>query len=350
MDNSALNRRAETAVRSWFASSPASRRMRGMPLCGLLAALVFLPGTVMAQRFDVATFAVPPGWTQQEVGDALLFEMRPPGTRAFCQIFVRKSRKAAASLSQELDRTWAEWHARQAVTAETPDPAQLDLPGGLRLAQRVGQLQTGSGTMLTMLNLFQKADRLVGVVVNMSDAQAHERCSAAVGDFLASLRIDTTQAASPPATSAGTTNPTGSVTPRPDPALAAKFGNSVVGTWRYAFGTVNVTLNAPTQTRHAIDVRFASNGTYTITVDAAFTGGAGYHESESGTYQVEGQRILMRPKQTGGKAASYVLDWFFGDNPNHQGNWGLILRCPTSEWLGSFSGTTGDWRTFKPVQ
>ena len=308
-----------------------------MPLCGLLAPLVLLPGTVMAQRFDVVTFDAPPGWTQQMLGDALMFELRP-GTRAFCQIVVRKGRKAATPLAQELDRTWGEWYARQQVVAETPDPAQLDLPGGLRLAQRVGQLQTGTGVLLTMLNVFQKADLVVSVMVTASDAAAFKHCLPATGEFLASLRIDPTQ------------NPTESVIPKPDPAVAAKFGNSVVGTWRYAFGTVNVTLNAPTQTHHAIDVRFASNGTYTITVDAAFTGAAGYHENESGTYQVEGQRILMRPKQTAGKPTSYVLDWFFGDNPNHQGNWGLILRCPTAEWLGSFSGTTGDWRTFKPVQ
>src|SRR6187402_2094157 len=130
MDNSALNRRTET-VRSSCAPSPSSRRMRVIPWCGLLAVLVFLPGAVMAQRLDVATFDVPRGWTQHALGDAVMFEIRPAGTRGFCQIFVRKSRKAAASLSQELDHTWSEWHAGQAVTAETPDPDQLDLPGGL---------------------------------------------------------------------------------------------------------------------------------------------------------------------------------------------------------------------------
>ena len=301
--------------------------MRVIPLCGVLAAFVLLPWTVRAQRFDVVTFNAPPGWTQQVLGDALMFELRP-GARSFCQILVRKGRKAAMPLSRELDRTWSEWHARQQVVAETPDPAQLDLPGGLRLAQRVGRMQTGTGVLLTMLNVFQKADLLVSVMATASDSAAFERCSPATGEFLASLRIDPTP------------SPTESVIPKSDPKVAARFNNSVTGTWRYASGNVDPTSTVLSTTYYEVDVRFAADGTYRIAAKA---------ETESGTYQVKGQQIVMRPRQAEGKAP-YTLDWFFGDPPGSPGNSGLILRCSTSHWLGSFGGSATGWRPFKPAQ
>ena len=308
-------------------------------LKGVLLALVVLsPWTVMAQRFDVVTFAPPPGWSQQPLGEGLMFEFRPMRATLSCQMFLRKSWKASAALPQELDRAWAEIRDRQQAVADAPDPAPLDLPGGLKLTQRVGRIQTPSGLLIAMLNLFQKDDRLVSVVVTMPVSEARDGCGGGIGDFLASLRVDATAAAPQP------------LTPKPNPALAAKFGNSVVGTWRYAFGTAIVTLNAPTQSHNAVDIRFARDGTYRITVNASMTGGARYNQAESGTYQVEGQRILMRPQQSGGKPAPYALDWFFGDNPNHKGNWGLILRAANPEWLGSFGGTAPDWRTFRPPE
>lgn len=334
------------------ASSPAWRGPRSIPLCGLLAVLVLAPGTVRAQQFDVVTFKAPPGWTQQALGDRLMFESRALGTRSSCQILLHRSRKPAASLPQELDRAWSELRASQPLVATTPDPARLDLPGGITLAQRVGQVPTGSGTLMTMLNLFQKDDRLVPVVVTVADSQALDRCGPAIGDFLAGLRLDATPAAAgPPTADAGRTNPAESPLPRSDPQLAAKFGNSVVGTWRFALTSVNVTLNAPSQVRNVIEVRFARDGTYRITVDMVPIPGPGYNEAESGTYQVEGQRILMRPAQATAKRGPYGLDWFFGDHPSYPGNWGLILRSSSrTAWLGSFSGLESNWRTFKPAE
>ena len=318
-------------------------------ICALLAVLVLAPSTVMAQRFDLMTFDAPAGWSQQALGDGLMFELRPVA-RSFCQMFLRRSRKVVGPLSQELDRTWAELSRPQPLVATGPDPAQLNLPGGWTLAQRVGQ-SPGDG-VVTMLNLFQKDDRVVSVVVNVSNAEASRRCGPAIGDFLASLRMDASPAASMPLTTdTGRTNPVDSATPRSDPALAAKFGNSVVGTWRYGITTVSSTQNAPSQIRNGIEVRFSRDGTYAITVNMlVLPGGGGYNASETGTYQVEGQRIRMRPRQTGGKPEPYVLDWFFGDHPSYVGNWGLILRCSNSEWLGSYSGGTRAWRTFKPPE
>ena len=333
------------------ASSPASRLPRSMPLCGLLAVLVLAPWTVVAQRFDVVTFDAPAGWTQQALGDGVMFEMRTLGTSSFCQIFLRRSRKPTASLPQELDRAWSELRERQPLVAGAPDPALLDLPGGLTLARRVGQVPAASGTLITMLNVFQKEDRLVTVVVTVADSQAFDRCGTAIGDFLAGLRLDATPAApGPPVADAGRANPSDSPVPSSDPQLAAKFGNSVVGTWRFALTSVNVTLNAPSQVRNVIEVRFARDGTYRITVSMSSPGsGGGFNDAESGTYQVQGQRILLRPAQAAGKREPYGLDWFFGDHPSYRGNWGLILRS-SSEWLGSFAGQGTAWRTFKPAE
>lgn len=292
----------------------------------------------MAQRFGVVTFDAPPGWSQEALGDGLMFEVRPAGTRTFCQMFLRTSRKTATSLSLEMERTWSELRRTDALMAAGPDPAHRELPGGLTLAQRVGRVKTDTGTLVKIINLFQKDDRLVSVTVNIPDLAALERCTPAVDEFLASVRIDATptDAASP--------------VPRSDPALAAKFGNSVVGTWRYAITTVDVTLNAPSQIRNAIEVQFAPEGTYRITINMTALPGGGFNDAESGTYQVEGQRIVMRPRQTGGKPESYALDWFFGDHPSFPGNWGLILRSSLgSPWPGSFSGLPTAWRTFKPA-
>jgi hypothetical protein len=302
------------------------------------AVLALAPWTAMAERFDVVTFETPPGWTQQALGDGLMLEQRPAGTRTFCQIFLRKSRRTAASLPQELDRDWLELLGRQEIVAAVPDPDHLDLPNGITIAQRVGQAPAG-GTLIVMLNLLQKEDRLVPVVVNLGSAEALDLCGPAIGDFIADLQLDTASAT--PASA-------DSQLPTTDPTLAARFGNSVVGTWRYALTSVNVTLNAPTQVRNVIELRFARDGTYNIAVDVSIPGSGRYSEAEAGAYQVEGQRILMRPTQSAGKEP-YALDWFFGDHPEFRGNWGLILRS-SSDWLGNFNGLPARWRTFKPPE
>jgi len=318
-----------------------------MPLRGIFAALALAPWTAMADRFDVVTFDAPPGWTRQTLGNDLMFEMRLMGTRSSCQIVLRTSRTPTASLPQELDRAWSELRQPQPLVAETPDPAQLELPSGFLLAQRVGQVQTSTGALLVMLNLLQQDDRIVPVVVNITDAQAAEVCGTAIGDFVAGLKLDVSAPAAGTPTGVQVAN-TADSQPTSDPQLAARFGNSVVGTWRFALTSANVSLNAPTQVRNVIEVRFAREGTYKITVNMSVPGSASFNDDESGTYQVQGQRVLMRPAQTTGRQP-YALDWFFGDHPEFPGNWGLILRS-SSEWLGSFSGSYARWRTFKPAE
>ena len=313
------------------ASSPTVLRSRATLLRVLVAVLILAPGTAMAQRFDVVTFDAPPGWTQQPLGDGLMFETRP-APRAFCQVFLRQSRKPTAPLLQELDRVWSEMRQREPLVAAPGDPGQTDLAGGFKVAQRVGQAY---GT-ITALNLLQKDDRLVPVVVNASDYDAIERCGPAIDDFMASLRLDETSA------------PASSPVPKSDPELAARFGNSVIGTWRFAQTGVEVTLNAPRQVRSGIQVQFALGGTYTITVDMSIPGSGGFSDDETGTYQVEGQRIEMRPKGT--DKEPYDLDWFFGDRPGSPGDWGLILRAGSEGWLGSWGGQSDGWRTFKPAE
>jgi hypothetical protein len=296
-------------------------------LCALFAVLVLAPWTAMAQRFDVVTFDAPPGWTQQALGDGLMFETQP-APRAFCQIFLRKSRRPTAPLLQELDGLWSEMSQSEPLVAAPGDPGQLDLPSGFKVAQRVGQVY---GT-IRALNLLQKDNRLVPVVVNASGPDAVERCSTAIDNFMGSLRLDETSAERGSMTDARGANPADSPVPRSDPQLAARFGNSVVGNWRYGHTTA--------QTRNVIEVRFSRDGTYAIDV-------GGYALSETGTYRVEGQRILMRPRTA--DPGPYSLDWFFGDRPGSPGNWGLILRC-SKGWLGSFGGETVGWRTFRPAE
>ena len=321
-----------------------------MPLHGMFAALALAPWTALADRFDVVTFESPPGWTQQALDDGLMFETRAMGTRSFCQIFLRSSRTPTASLPQELDRIWSELRERQPLVAQAPDPAHLDLPSGFTLAQRVGQVQTGGAPLVVMLNLLQQDDRLVPVVVSIADSQAFDRCGPAIGEFVAGLKLDVSAPAPGAPTDSGTAGSAESRVPTSDPQLAARFGNTVVGTWRFALTSVNVSLNAPTQVRNVIEVRFARDGTYRITVDMSVPGSTTFSDSETGTYQVEGQRVSMRPAQTAGKEP-YALDWFFGDHPEFPGNSGLILRSSSSsEWLGSFSGLPTRWRTFKPPE
>jgi hypothetical protein len=292
----------------------------------------------MADRFDVLSFDAPPGWTQQALGDGLMFETKP-SPRAFCQIFLRESRESTAPLLQELDRLWSEMRQREPLVAAPGDPGQLDLPSGFKLAQRVGQAY---GT-ITALNLLHKDDRLVPVVVNASDYDAIERCGPAIDNFVESLRLDETSVAPGSSTTdARGASPADSPVPRSDPQLAARFGNSVVGTWRFGQTTVSFGA-APTQMRNVIEVEFAGDGTYRITA-----GGTVYSPGESGAYQVEEQRILMRPR--GADPGPYSLDWFFGDNPRFVGDSGLILRSGPAGWAGSRGGSSGDWRTFKPAE
>jgi len=304
--------------------------------CGwrrLVALLCLAPCTALAGRFDIVTFDAPPAWERQATADGLMFNVRMAGAQS-CQVRLNKSRKLVAPLAEELDRTWSALVAPQTLIGEASAPRQLDLGDGLTLAQRFAQVRASGSSFLTMLNLFQRDDRLVTVVV-IADTKGFERCNAAIGEFLASLRLDKAALQRPPPPQLTA-----------DPPWAARFGNSVVGTWRFALTAVTSTLNAPTQVRNVIEIRFARDGTYDITYGVAVPGSSNFAQSESGTYRSEGQRLVMRPTQTGGSPGPYTLDWFFGDHPDYRGNWGLILRS-NANWIG---GDKDSWRTFKPAE
>lgn len=316
---------------------------------GLLALPLLAPPAAMADRFDIVTFDAPPGWSRKAITDGLVFESPPAGAAGFCQVLLSRSRPLAVPLGDELDRSWSSLLERQTLAGEPATPEQQDLGNGVTIAQRVAPLRAGRQTYITMLNLLRKDDRLVMVVVSVADGKALDRCGNAIGEFIAGLRMDTAPnppSAQVPAPTAGATQPPGARPPRSDPQLAARFGNSVVGTWRYAMTAVTVTLNAPTQTRNVIELRFARDGTYGLTYGAAVPGSSNFRQSETGSYRVEGQRIRMHPKSSGSGATPYTLDWFFGDHPDYRGNWGLILRSNT-DWVG---GGKDDWRTFKPAE
>ena len=304
--------------------------------CGwrrLVALLCLAPCAAMADRFDIVTFDAPPAWERQATADGLVFNVRTAGAES-CQVHLSKSRKLVATLAEELDRTWSALVARQTLIGEASAPRQLDLGNGLTLAQRFAQVRASGSSFITMLNLFQRDDRLVMVVV-IADPKGFERCNAAIGEFLAGLRLDKAAMPQPPPPQV-----------KSDPPWAARFGNSVVGTWRFALTAVTSTLNAPTQVRNVIEIRFARDGTYSITYGVAVPGSSNFAQSETGTYRSEGQRLLMRPTQTGSSPGPYSLDWFFGDHPDYRGNWGLILRS-NANWLG---GDKDRWRTFKPAE
>jgi len=105
-----------------------------------------------------------------------------------------------------------------------------------------------------------------------------------------------------------------------DPELAAKFDNSVVGNWTYTR-----LISYASSTRVVTYLRFDSDGTYSIRREDG--------DSESGTYRVDGSRILMRP--AGNASATYVVNWYFGTHPQYSANKGLILTSEVAWVVGS---------------
>jgi hypothetical protein len=311
--------------------------MVGVLAGGLLAVQLLAPWTAMADRFDIVTFDAQPGWSRRAITDGLVFESHP----ADCQIVMSKSHRSVGTLTEDLDHAWSSLLEGHAPIGEVDTPAQQDLGDGVRIAQRLALVGAGDRKYMTMLNLLRKGDRLVMVVVNLAGPKALERCGTTIGDFIAGLKLDTGPDLPPPPApkpNVGATEPMVPQSPKSDPQLAARFGNSVVGTWRYVFTTVQWGA-APVRHRLVIEIRFAADATYTITRSGPFG-------AETGTYRVDGQRILMRPKVLGDASGPYTLDWFFGDHPEHRGNWGLILRS-SADWTG---GDKDDWRTFKPAE
>jgi hypothetical protein len=323
--------------------------MRAVVGRGALVLPFLAPGSALADRLDSVTFDAPPGWNRQAIAAGLLFEAPRARGGGFCHFLLGKTLRAVRPLADELDRAWASLLGSQSVIGEVATPAQSSLGNGVALAQRMAQVQAGERSYVMVLNLLLQGDRLVMVAANAADASALDRCAPAIGDFIAGVTFDLMPGAQPPPTAmpaAGGSQASVAPPPRSDPQLAARFGNSVVGSWRYALTAVTVNLNAPTQTRNAIDIRFAPDGAYRITYRVTIPGASMYSQSETGTYRVDGPRIRMQPTLTAGGPRPYTLDWFFGDHPDYRGNWGLILRASV-DWTG---GDKDSWRTFKPVE
>ncbi|HMN44607.1 MAG TPA: hypothetical protein PKE27_08550 [Povalibacter sp.] len=329
-----------------FRTDQASRVAAYAQRRGRMALLLLLltPLGASADRFDIASFEAPAGWSRKERADGLVFESRQVGSDSVCLMTVSRGYSATASLREELDRAWTAVMEGRTFADDPETPAPLDIGNGVTIARRIAPVQTPKGISIAALNLLRKGDRLVLVLVSVSDGEAWDRCGNVHGDFLASMQLDMTMPLTEPAALANAdssaTHPDSTVRPDrlpaqggPDPQMAAKFNHSVVGEWQWVLTTITWGP-APVKFRHVFNIRFERDGKYRIASQNVPT--------ETGTYRLDGQRILMRPTS----GADYVLDWYFGTHPEASANWGLILRSNV-DWA---AGDTGEWRAFKPPE
>jgi hypothetical protein len=299
------------------------------------------PFAAKADRFDITNFEAPTGWSRKEQADGLVFESRQVGSNSFCLMTLSRGFSATASLVEELDRAWTAVMGGQTFAGDPETPAPVDIGNGITIARRIAPVQTPKGVSITALNLLRKGDRLVLVLVSVSDADAWDRCGNAHGDFLAGMQLDMTTPLREPAAPATAARPDDPVRSEalparggPDLQMAARFNHSVVGEWQWALTTVTWGA-APVKIRNVLTVRFERGGNYRISWQNV--------PIETGAYRLDEQRILMQPA---GDVADYALDWYFGTHPEFVANWGLILRSRV-DWA---AGDKGEWRAFKPSE
>jgi hypothetical protein len=329
-------------VAPMFGTVQASQGMAVVPRRGLMALLLSLlaPFDVSADRFDIVSFEAPAGWSRNEQPDGLIFESRQAGSDSACVMTVSSGHSATGSIAEELDRAWVAVLEEATFAGDPETLAPIDAGDGVTLARRIAAVQGAQGIVVTTLNLLRKGDRSVSVLAMASDRQAWDRCGNAQGDFLASMKFDMTmplRRPSTPATADSAAARPGSQTAQggPDPEMAARFNHSVVGKWQYTWTMVSWGP-APATVRQEVDVRFERDGNYQILLQQI--------SYETGTYRVDGQRILMRPASS--DTDSYALDWYFGAHPQATANRGLILRS-NNDWAG---GDKNEWRAFKPYK
>jgi hypothetical protein len=326
-------------VAPMFGTVQASQGMAVVRSRGLMALLlsVLAPFDCSADRFDIVSFEAPAGWSRNERPDVLVFESRQADSDSTCVMTLSSGYPATGSIAGELDRAWAAILEGATFAGDPETLAQKDVGDGVTLARRIAAVQGAQGIALTTLNLLRRGDRSVSVLAVASDREAWDRCGSAQGDFLASMKLDMKmplRQPSAPATADSAAARAGSQTARggPDPEMAARFNHSVVGKWQYAWTMVSWGP-APATVRQEVDVRFERDGNYQVLLQQI--------SHETGTYRVDGQRILMRPSSD---TDSYALDWYFGTHPQAVANRGLILRS-NNDWAG---GDKNEWRAFKP--
>lgn len=264
------------------------RTLRGLRLTALLAALV-LSATARAERFDLATFAAPPG-VRNVQPDAVSFTDATPTTFAVYGVY--RSARGSGDPARDFADEWGMLVARSLRVTGDLKTETMDWPGGWKMtmgAARVWGEQARS--FVALLSVFTGHGVKLSVLVNYND----DSYRPGIDRFLASVRLQTPEApASAPAGPARRDDAAA-------PALTAhEWYRSAANysTWGTNFtgGEIAKIANQGTAKWY---YRFAPDGTYTFTHEFWSLGRSNeiWYVEESGTYRQAAATLQLAPAQ-----------------------------------------------------
>lgn len=273
----------------------------------LLSLLLVSGCTSYAQKraFDVLSFALPNGWQQQQGEAGIQLSTTDKKTGAYAIVVITKSMVSSATASENFNNDWLKLVKGSVQLNSEPALQKPTKENGWDIVSGSANYTDGNNTGVATLLTATGGGKAVSVVLMTNTKQYQNDLSA----FITSLELSRAKQKSVSNSSAPTTEETGK--------------SPVVGLWKENLLETSGYINGMAQYTAGYfrkEYTFNSNGTYTFMHKTwSVYQKSIYFAYETGTYAVNGNKLMITPK------AGKSEEWSKGAD-GRTGSWGKLIK------------------------
>lgn len=274
----------------------------------LLSLLVVSSCTSFAQKqtFDVVSFALPKGWQQQQGDAGIQLSTTDKKTGAYAIVVITKSMVSNATASENFNNDWLKLVKGSVQLNSEPAMQKPTKENGWDIISGNANYTDGNNTGLATLLTATGTNQAVSVVLMTNTKQYQNELSA----FITSLKLSKAQQNSGNTSSASAT--TGETGKSP---LVGLWKDNLLETSGFISGMAQYTAGYFRK-----EYTFNGNGTYTFMHKTwSVYQKSIYFAYETGTYTVNGNKLIITPK------AGKSEEWSKGAD-GRTGSWGKLIK------------------------
>lgn len=261
-----------------------------------------------ADKFDIATFRSPAGWTKQVTDNSIQFSTEDKAKNTFCLITLFKSMPSLGSAKEDFDAAWSTI-VTDSVGKSSPQMLPGDRKDAWEITSGYAPFEKDGGKGVVVLVTASVHEKMM-VALIISNSTAYEPD---INAFLASISLKKPPTAERPPV--GVTD---------NSAIAGQWGISVSPQDSYS---VNNGINGYTTREYT----FYPNGTYQFLIKLfAYTSSQLLFTKETGVYTLNGNSLTITPKQGSIQAWTKATETAADGRQAQTDKWGKLVN--TQSW------------------
>jgi len=264
----------------------------------LLLFFVITTASVFAQQqtFDLITYSPPKGWTKNVEETLVSYTITDSKTNSWCRMMIIKSTISKGTIEADFENEWQEIIVKNYNPTETRKENEVQNAEGWKIKAGSSTFTFDNKEAMAMLTTASGYERCVSIVAVTNN----EYYLKDVQELIASVDL-----IKPETTLTQTT-------------VANDDENSIIGTWAISSSNqsnyaINNGINGYIKRQYS----FNTNGTYSFYVKSfQYTSDKLLLTKESGTFQINGKKLTVNPKE------SVIEAWSKKDDTD---KWGKLL-------------------------